>query len=291
MGRQRKINCKICMRTMRSDNLKTHMKQHQNRGVNEYEENKYRTIAEEEREAGNREEPDRNGTVDKNNYSGDDDEILRKLLLKSSKEYDEKINLGARVYKILGENIINPESIPPLHKDALDLFTKQNQSMDFKEVILKPWQEDLMKLIEIPTDRKVIWVVGCEGGEGKTWFQECVEFKFGWNRVLGGMDIKLKKASICHVLRKRPLITTEIFMFNVGKANTFDDVNYEVLEKIKDGKLVASKYDSTEIRFKTPNVVVVFSNEKPSVRKLSKDRWNIFEIVDDKLIPLTVSDC
>ena len=73
-------------------------------------------------------------------------------------------------------------------------------------------------------------------------------------------------------------------MFNVGKANTFDGVNYEVLEKIKDGKLVASKYDSAELRFKTPNVVVVFSNQRPNKSELSRDRWAIFEIEDDKLV-------
>ena len=28
-------------------------------------------------------------------------------------------------------------------------------------------------------------------------------------------------------------MTTDIFLFDVGKAETFDGVNYEVLEKIK----------------------------------------------------------
>ena len=79
---------------------------------------------------------------------------------------------------------------------------------------------------------------GAEGCEGKSWFQGYAETKFGWNRVVSGMDIKAKNSSICHALGKRPLTTTDIFLFNVGKANTFDDVNYEVLEKIKDGKLL-----------------------------------------------------
>ena len=283
MNRHKQIHCNICMKTMWSNNLKRHLLVHEkHNAVNE----KYVTSRSEEsltieiHQSGN-------DTVDKNQYGGDDEEALRKQMLKCSKEYDEKINLGARVYKILGENIINPESIPPSHKDALDLFTKQKQSMDFKEVILRPWQEELIKLLEIPSDRQVIWVVGRIGGEGKTWFQEFVESKFAWNRVINGMDIKLKKSSICHVLRKRPLTTTDIFLFNVGKANTFDDVNYEVLEKIKDGKLVASKYDSVELRFKTPNVVVVFSNERPSKYKLSRDRWVIFKIEDDKLVDAT----
>ena len=37
----------------------------------------------------------------------------------------------------------------------------------------------------------------------------------------------------------------------------------------------------------TPNTVVVFSNEKPDVKELSKDRWKIFRIRDDDLIDVT----
>ena len=74
------------------------------------------------------------------------------------------------------------------------------------------------------------------------------------------MDIKARNSSLCHALRKRSLVTSDIFLFNVGKARTEADVNYEVLEKIKDGHIFASKYDSTELQFKTPNIVIVFSN-------------------------------
>ena len=50
--------------------------------------------------------------------------------------------------------------------------------------------------------------------------------------------------------------------------------------KIRSGK-------KTELKFKTPNTVVVFSNEKPDVSELSKDRWKIFRIRDDDLIDVT----
>ena len=53
-----------------------------------------------------------------------------------------------------------------------------------------------------------------------------------------------------------------MYLYNVGKANTDDGVNYELLEKIKNGRTVAAKFDSKELKFKTPNTVVVFSNEK-----------------------------
>ena len=64
-------------------------------------------------------------------------------------------------------------------------------------------------------------------------------------------------------------------------------MNYEVLEKIKDGKLLASKYDSKELRIRTPNVVVVFSNDNPKVGELALDRWCIFSIIDNKLVDIT----
>ena len=60
-------------------------------------------------------------------------------------------------------------------------------------------------------------------------------------------------------------MTIDTFLFDVGKAITENGVNYELLEKIKNGRTVAAKFDSKELKFKTPNTVVVFSNEKPDV--------------------------
>ena len=84
-------------------------------------------------------------------------------------------------------------------------------------------------------------------------------------------------------------MTTDIFLFDVGKAQTDDGVNYELLEKIKNGRILASKFDSKELKFHTPNTIVVFSNEKPDVKQLSKDRWKIFYIKDDDLVDATAN--
>ena len=70
------------------------------------------------------------------------------------------------------------------------------------------------------TDRQVIWVIGAKCGEGKSWFQDYVESLYGFNRVVAGMNIKVNTASLCHALQKRPLATTDIFMFNIGKSKT-----------------------------------------------------------------------
>ena len=223
-------------------------------------------------------------SLESSTLSNIDEEGLRKMLRKKNQEYEEKIQLSKVIYKILGQDNLKQESLDKIHKEALGLYMKQKQGIDQENIILRPWQGDLLRQIEHPTARKVIWVRGAKCGEGKSWFQEFVESRFGWERVVCAMDIKLKKSSICHVLGKRPLTTTDIFLFNVGKANTINEVNYEVLEKIKDGRILASKYDSKELKFKTPNIVVVFSNDKPDVKQLASDRWKIFSIINGGLV-------
>ena len=44
-----------------------------------------------------------------------------------------------------------------------------------------------------------------------------------------------------------------------------------------------SKYDSQRIKVKTPNIVMVFSNDEPNTSKLAKDLWKLFCIENDEL--------
>ena len=276
---------------MRSNNLKTHMKMHE----------KYETTIKKDgsldssassigssRTSLSETESEFSSSTPAHTPSPLDDEAVIKKLVMDATEYKEKMELGKRIYEHVKEYNIPEESICKVYKEALDLYMKQKKNIDLQNVILRPWQESLLGYLK-PTNREVIWVQGEKCNEGKTWFQEFIESKFGWSRVICGMDIKLKKSSICQALRKRSLITTDIFLFNDGKARTEEDVNYEVLEKIKDGRIIASKYDSTELKLHTPNTVVVFSNARPSVNQLAQDRWRIFMIKGDDLVDVTDS--
>ena len=213
-------------------------------------------------------------------------EAIIKTIKLDAAEYKNKLKLGKIIYEEIEEHEIPEESLRREYKEAKELYIKHKKNIDLDNVILRPWQKALLNHIK-PSTREVIWVIGKHGNEGKSWFQEYMESKFGWGKVICGMDIKMKKGSICHVLSKRSLMTTDTFLFDVGKANTDHGVNYELLEKIKNGRIVASKFDSKELKFNTPNTVVVFSNEKPDVSELSKDRWKIFQIRDDDLIDVT----
>ena len=140
-----------------------------------------------------------------------------------------------------------------------------------------------MKYFESPTQRQVIWIRGNRGNEGKTWFQNYAQSFFGYHRVCR-LDLRIKHANICNVLKKRTLGTIDIFLFNDSRSVSGDELNlYRILEDIKDGQATTSKYNNDNIRFKTPNTVMVFSNHDPNLKKLSEDRWILLHPDSDGL--------
>ena len=83
---------------------------------------------------------------------------------------------------------------------------------------------------------------------------------------------------MCTILKKKGLSTVNIFIFNDARSTEGDEyVNmYRILEDIKDGAATSSKYDSQVIKFRTPNIVMVFSNVRPNMKCLSADRWKVY---------------
>ena len=214
------------------------------------------------------------------------EEELRKILKRDDEEYKYKLAQGKILYQSMYDMDIAEESLRPEFKEMLDLYRKQREYMNINEVILRPWQQSLLEHMK-PSDREIIWVIGKKGNEGKTWFQKYMESKYGWSKVICGINLKLKGGSICQLLRKRSLMTTDVFLFDVGKAKTEEGINYDVLESIKNGWITADKYNSEQFRCHTPNIVVVFSNEKPDIKEAVKDRWRILQIKEDDLIDIS----
>ena len=189
-------------------------------------------------------------------------EGLRKTLIEQTEEYKDKIALGADIYKILDEGKVEEGALATDMKGALDLYMKQGNDLNYMDVDLKPWQRALMEEVNNPTDRHVIWVIGRRGNEGKTWFQKYIKSTFGARRVVSGINLMTKSGSICHALTKYPLATTDIFLFNIARSKrAFEEINYKILEDLKDGDAFADKYESQLLKIKWPNEVVVFSND------------------------------
>ena len=249
--------CKVCCREMRSDNLERHKKQHLKRNED-------------------------NPVTNENKIK---DEEFRKALINLENEYQKKIVQGQKIYKMLGEGVVSYQALTRDMKEEVDLYI-ENQA-DFRDVgnvELKPWQESLLEYVQQPCDREIFWVVGKEGNEGKNWFQKYVKSWVGAQRVVTGIDIKANNASIFQALRQCPIVTADIFLFNIGKSKKkFEVINYDALENMKDGEAFASKYDSQQLKIRVPNVVMIFSNSPPNISQLAKVRFEVFHIINDQL--------
>ena len=198
-------------------------------------------------------------------------------------KYHEKVELGHHIYKSIISKKISQASMTGKYEEALDLYKKHRRTIDVENVELRPWQQNTLDLLESPTDRDVIWIRGQTGNEGKTWFQTYMQSLLGFENV-ALLDMKCRASDSLLLLSKLPLINVDMFLFNdVRSTSSETERCYNLLEMIKDGRAVSSKYLTKTLQFKVPNVVMVFSNEYPDTRKLSNDRWKVYNITETGL--------
>ena len=95
-------------------------------------------------------------------------------------EYHRKLDLGRKIKRIVEENNIPLQSLNKEKMDALKLF---EEYVDVKYVEWRPWQKKMLEYLHNPTQKKVIWVVGEKGNEGKTFFQDQIQDRYGLEKV------------------------------------------------------------------------------------------------------------
>ena len=105
-------------------------------------------------------------------------------IIYDNQEYKLKVDLGKEIYEFIYKNeVVYLNSLRAEYKEVLDLYMKESVESFPTNVELKPWQNELMKYIK-PHDREIIWVVGKDGNEGKSWFQKYVKSVFGTQKVV-----------------------------------------------------------------------------------------------------------
>ena len=206
----------------------------------------------------------------------------KEKIKKATEEYREKIEKGLQLESILRKcPDTMEEALDENERECLKLYQSLTEdSIDMDSIILKPWQTDVIRIIDNPSERDIYWIIGEEGNEGKTFIQKYIHQQFGSRRVLKS-EVNTRKSDIAYVLSQASLTCKDIFLFNLLRSDI--DVSYGLLENIKDGYLISVKYRSKPLKLQTPNTVIVFSNSPPSTDQLSTDRWKIFEIRDDIL--------
>lgn len=154
---------------------------------------------------------------------------------------------------------------------------------------LFPWQETIYRkcLLE-PDKRKIIWIYDPKGNNGKTALCKFLTIKVNAISATSGSakDIACILAMCVKNGKNLNDLTTFIFHY----ARTSEHISYKAIESVKDGYITSTKYESGTMVFNCPHCLV-FSNELPDIDKLTKDRWEVYTLNDNKeLILLSLQE-
>ena len=265
MGRHKAKTCNVCFKSMRGDNLKKHMKKHQGENEDNIVTKGLHDVKTDDNivtKGLHYEKTENNVTTNGENirYAEEKFIAVEKRVSTKMEEFDRKIELGREVNKIMDMNGYNENMLDNDMKEALKTYKLYGEAIDFKNIEWRGWQRDLREYLDKPCDRKVIWIVGKEGNEGKSFFQSNIREEFGTSRVCK-RELSEYSRNTFHIIGKICSTTTDIFLFNVARGVYLDTEQYQILKRIKDGEAVDGKYLSRQLNFKKPNVLIVFFNQ------------------------------
>lgn len=138
-----------------------------------------------------------------------------------------------------------------------------------------PWQEQLLETLSTsPHPRKILWYWSDVGRTGKSTTIRLIETRLGFSKVqvfLGG-----KVADVGFALDPEK----SVFIFDMCR-DSFEFLNYGLLEQIKNARIWCPKYQScTKLLSNGTPHVLVFANQEPDRSKLSDDRWDVHRLHD-----------
>lgn len=155
-----------------------------------------------------------------------------------------------------------------LSADAQRLNSLQRARRSFIGCSLRKYQARIDQMVRTdPDPRKIHWYYDEYGNTGKTWFTRFLICFRGAIRFSNA-----KTADIAYAIRGSP----RIVIFDYSRSQE-EQINYAVLEDIKNGLIFSPKYESESKMFAIPHVLV-FANWRPNEAKMSQDRWDIVHI-------------
>lgn len=168
------------------------------------------------------------------------------------------------------------------HKDGVDLLERgegkgegpPNPYVNPKiEDKLYHWQKKLVEVWDQPADRRIYWIWSKHGSAGKTTFGKHLLHYYKDTIIVGGKAHDIRNAVIqYHEKTKR---WPKRVIINIPRDH--DRIDYEGFENVKDMFFYSGKYEGGMVS-QEPCHVVVFANEHPNVKKMSLDRWAIYQI-------------
>lgn len=156
-----------------------------------------------------------------------------------------------------------------------------------KKEDLYPYQKELYEMcLREPNDRDIYWIYDKIGNTGKSKFCKFMSYHMKTPKLEYG-----KTSDMQNLASKYP--NSRAYLFNLTRAKPTqigEQDLYSTLEAIKDGHYCNTKYN-TEMVMQDPSHIIVFANVFPQINLMSRDRWKIMTITDDKkLVPFFIQE-
>lgn len=144
---------------------------------------------------------------------------------------------------------------------------------------LRPFQQQVLELIEQKNDRIIHWVYDQAGGKGKTSLMKYIDYHKHAICCSSGKDSDIYNLFWNYIEKDKKNVSLlnnlDCFVYNVARNHTFKQ--YTMLENVKDGFLTNSKFECGTMNFNSPSVVIL-ANHLPDTSSMTIDRWNIITL-------------
>lgn len=149
---------------------------------------------------------------------------------------------------------------------------------------LRPWQATLEAHLSYYDDRIIDVVIDREGNSGKSSFK-----KWMWIHHDAGIVPPLNDAKdICQFCMSQP--DKRLYIMDLPRAMKKRKLFelYAGIEQLKDGWLFDTRYHGRTRLMDEPRILIM-TNQPPKQCYLSADRWKMWTITDDRLVPFSYS--
>lgn len=164
--------------------------------------------------------------------------------------------------------------------DFVSTFPKKRKDVlmeKYKDVEWKEWQQLIVDAVaEEPDERTIHWVWEPTGNVGKSFLTKWLTIKYDALLLSGKSADINNQIKIWLDAHEDSQAFPRLAIMDVPRCS-LDFVNYQALEKVKDGVMYSGKYEGGVCLLDNLHVFV-FANEEPDRTKLSADRWNIVRI-------------
>lgn len=144
----------------------------------------------------------------------------------------------------------------------------------------RPWQQIVLRIIESPPDdRTILWISDPAGGGGKSFLAKWLAINRG-ALVVSHFGRMADIMTLCSNSLESGCWNGKIFIADLAR-DAQDKAIYEPLEAIKNGHIQTTKYVGKVRWIESPHVIVL-ANFYPDKTKMTKDRWQIINLPEDK---------